>query len=90
MSPVKEVATQARTSAPRLATLLTRKRWIEIARIVGVGVVVLFYSQGIASLPLLLAAVGVGLCPLVKTGDRRALTASRPGATIPGGVFMRQ
>lgn len=68
MSPAQDVATQARTSPPRFAALLTRERWLEIARIVGVGVVVLLYRQAIAPLPLLLAAVAVGLYPLVKTG----------------------
>lgn len=59
---------RARTSTPRFAALLTRARWLEVARIVAVGVVVLFYRQGIAPLPLLLAAVGGGLYPLVRTG----------------------
>ncbi|MEO7966269.1 MAG: cation-translocating P-type ATPase [Gemmatimonadaceae bacterium] len=49
-------------------TLLTRDRWIEIARIVVVGIVIAAYSGGLVPLPLLLVAVAVGLYPLLKTG----------------------
>ncbi len=68
MSLASEVAPQPPAAPPDLATLLTRERWLEIARIVGVAVVVLLYRQGVAPPPLLFAAVGVGLYPLVKTG----------------------
>lgn len=47
---------------------MTRARWIEVARIVGVGVVVLLYRFGVVPLPVLFLAVGVGLYPLAKTG----------------------
>ena len=51
-----------------LRTLLTRDRWIEIARVLAVGCVVLLFQQDMVPLPVLLAAVAVGLYPLVKTG----------------------
>jgi Zn2+/Cd2+-exporting ATPase len=54
--------------APSLRALMTRGRWLDVARIVGVGIVVALYRAGLAPLPVLLAAVAVGLWPLVKTG----------------------
>ncbi len=54
--------------APVSESLMTRERWVEVARIVGVGIVVLLYRFGIAPLPLLLVAIAVGLYPLAKTG----------------------
>ncbi|MEP7344044.1 MAG: cation-translocating P-type ATPase [Gemmatimonadaceae bacterium] len=56
------------TSGPSLADLITRDRWLEIARIVGVGMVIALFYGRVVSLPLLLVAVAVGLYPLVKTG----------------------
>ena len=53
------------TPAP---SLMTPGRWIEVARIVLVGVVVLLYRLGAAPLPVLLAGVAIGLYPLAKTG----------------------
>jgi len=49
-------------------SLLTRERWIEIGRIVLVGVVSLLYWRQIVPLPVLLLAIPIGLYPLVKTG----------------------
>src|SRR5215207_1247565 len=49
-------------------SLMTRERWLEVARIVGTGLVILLYYRGAVPLPVLLAAVAVGLYPLVKTG----------------------
>ncbi|MGI8546591.1 MAG: heavy metal translocating P-type ATPase [Gemmatimonadaceae bacterium] len=54
--------------APVSETLMTRERWVEVVRIVGVGIVVLLYRFGIAPLPVLLVAIAVGLYPLAKTG----------------------
>ena len=48
--------------------LMTSARWIEVARIIGVGIVVLLFRFGAVPLPALFAAVAVGLYPLVKTG----------------------
>lgn len=49
-------------------SLLTQERWVAVARIAGVGLVILLYRTGMLPLPALFAAVGVGLHPLVKTG----------------------
>lgn len=49
-------------------TLLTRDRWLEIARIVVVGIVIAAYAAGFVPLPVLLVAIAVGLYPLLKTG----------------------
>ncbi|MDP1891098.1 MAG: hypothetical protein Q8K55_09415, partial [Gemmatimonadaceae bacterium] len=70
--PAESPPTVARTEplpppAPTTVGLMTRARWIEVARIVGVGVVVLLYRAGVASLPVLFSAVAVGLYPLAKT-----------------------
>lgn len=48
--------------------LFTPERWLEIARIVGVGILALLYWRGMVPLPVLFGAVAVGLYPLAKTG----------------------
>ena len=48
--------------------LMSKARWLEVARFVGVGIVVALYRVGLVPLPVLFAAVAVGLYPLVKTG----------------------
>ncbi|HKG92499.1 MAG TPA: cation-translocating P-type ATPase [Gemmatimonadaceae bacterium] len=57
-------------AAPRTSfrSLLTRERWVEIARILAVAVVILLYDRGLVGRPVLFAAVALGLYPLVKTG----------------------
>ncbi|MCZ2153209.1 MAG: cadmium-translocating P-type ATPase [Bryobacterales bacterium] len=47
---------------------MTRERWVEIGRIIFVGVISLFYWQNLLPLPVLLVAVAAGLYPLMKTG----------------------
>ncbi len=47
---------------------MTRDRWIEVGRIVGVGLVVLLYRLSAVPLPVLLVAVAVGVYPLARTG----------------------
>src|SRR6266545_1827769 len=49
-------------------SLITRERWLEVARILGTGFVILLYQRAVVSLAVLLVAVAVGLYPLVKTG----------------------
>lgn len=61
------MATPSSTHAS-LRGLMTHERWIEIVRIVAVGIALLLYQQGVAPLPVLLGAVAVGLYPLAKTG----------------------
>lgn len=65
--------TRTVTSAPEAArtslrSLLTHERWFEIARIVGVSLIVLLYQQRTVPLPLLFVAVVIGLYPLARTG----------------------
>lgn len=48
--------------------MLTWERWVEIARIVFVGIVALFFWQELLPLGVLLVGIAVGLYPLVKTG----------------------
>jgi len=47
---------------------MTRARWIEVGRILLVGLVILLYRAGLAPLPVLFAGVAIGLYPLAKTG----------------------
>ena len=47
---------------------MTRARWVEVARVALVGVVILLYRLGAAPLPVLLAGVAIGLYPLAKIG----------------------
>lgn len=63
MKPVE--TTQAN---PSFRALITRERWIEIGRILLVGLITLLYWQGVLPLPVLLIAIPIGLYPLVKTG----------------------
>ena len=51
-----------------MRNLLTRARWFEIARIAGVAVIIALYVTHLVPILVLLAAVAVGLYPLVKTG----------------------
>src|SRR5215210_3343038 len=53
---------------PSFRALLTRERWVEIARIIFVGLITLLYWLGVVPLPVLLIAIPIGLYPLVKTG----------------------
>src|SRR5215210_2063974 len=63
-----ELPRSAQPAHPGFRELMTTERWIEIARIVGVSLVILLYRGSLVTLPVLLAAVAVGLYPLVKTG----------------------
>ncbi len=70
------------TARPAPAGLLTRDRWVEIGRIVAVGLVVPLYQQGVLPLPVLFAAVAVGVYPLVKTGVLDLLHEHKIGTEI--------
>ncbi len=59
---------QTNTSNPSFRSLLTRDRWIEIGRIILVGLISLLYWQEVVPLPVLLVAIPIGLYTLVKTG----------------------
>lgn len=102
--------TAAATPTPRmgpvdaLLLLMTRDRWIEVIRIVLTGVIALLYWRQWVSLPVLWAAVAIGLYPLVKTGlldlvrERKigteifvtiaTLVAVFGGETVAGAVLM--
>lgn len=49
-------------------SLMTRHRQVEAGRIVLVGILTLLFWRGLLPLQVLLAAVAVGVYPLVKTG----------------------
>lgn len=55
-------------SETTLRELMTRERWIEVSRILILGVISLLYWQGHIALPVLMVGVAFGLYPLVKTG----------------------
>jgi len=65
MNPTPAIASAEK---PSILALLTRERWIEIARIVIVGILTLLYWQQLLPLPVLYAAIAIGLYPLLKTG----------------------
>ncbi len=69
-------------TAPQPPTLLTRDRWIEIARIVVVGTVIAAYAAGFAPLAVLLIAVAVGLYPLLRTGVLALVREHKIGTEI--------
>ncbi len=99
-----QVVASASTKSPRLSTLLTRERRIELGRIALTGVIVLLYWQAQVPVELLWIAIAIGLYPLVKTGitdlvrDRKigteifvtvaTLVAVLGGETIAGAVLM--
>ena len=62
-------STEGRTSnAAGLMALMTRERWIEVARIVVTGLIALLFWQGLVPVQVLWVAIAIGLYPLVKTG----------------------
>ena len=56
------------SGAAELLALMTRERWIEVARIVATGLAAALFWRGLVSIEWLWAAVAIGLYPLVKTG----------------------
>ena len=50
------------------AGLMTHARWVEVARILLVGVVILLYRTSAVPLPFLFGAVAIGLYPLARIG----------------------
>src|SRR5215203_2577901 len=67
---------------PSLRALITRERWVEIGRIVIVGVITLLYWRGFLGLPALYAAIAFGLYPLVKTGVLDLIRERKIGTEI--------
>lgn len=88
----------------QLADLMTRERWIEVARIAVTGFIALLYWQALVPIQVLWGAISIGLYPLVKTGvidlvhERKigteifvtiaTLVAVFGGETVAGAVLM--
>src|SRR5215210_7168307 len=82
-SAVTDTVVQTPMARPAsFRALLTRDRWIEIGRIVVVGVIILLYQQHVVPLAVLFAAVALGLYPLVKTGILELIHEHRIGTEI--------
>ena len=65
------MTTQTADGAPDavgLMALMTRERWVEVARIVVTGLISLLFWQGLLPIQVLWVAIAIGLYPLVKTG----------------------
>ena len=93
-----------KTAASSWRVLMTRERWIEVGRIGLTGLIALLYWQQWVQLPVLWAAVAIGLYPLVKIGfldlfrERKigteifvtvaTLVAMLGGETVAGAVLM--
>ncbi len=92
------------TNAAGLRALMTRERWIEVARIVVTGLIALLFWRGLVPIQVLWVAIAIGLYPLVKTGlldlihERKigteifvtvaTLVAVFGGETVAGAVLM--
>ncbi|EDV5156937.1 cation-transporting P-type ATPase, partial [Salmonella enterica subsp. enterica] len=63
-------------------SLMTRERWIEVARILLTGLVAFLYWQQLIPVPVLWVAVAVGLYPLVKTGLIDLFTERKIGTEL--------
>ena len=62
--------------------LMTRERWVEVARIALTGSAALLYSRGWLPLPVLFGAVALGLYPLVKTALRDIVQEHKIGTEV--------
>jgi len=62
--------------------LMTRERWIEVARISVTGLIALLFWRGAVPIQVLWAAVAVGLYPLVKTGILDLIHEHKVGTEI--------
>ena len=68
--------------ATGLMALMTRERWIEVARIVVTGIIALLYWQGLVPVQVLWVAIAIGLYPLVKTGALDLIRERKVGTEI--------
>lgn len=98
------LAVVAPENAASLAVLMTRERWIEVGRLALTGLIAFLYWQKLVPLPVLWAAIAIGLYPLVKTGlldlihERKigteifvtiaTIVAVFGGETVAGAVLM--
>ncbi len=78
----RDTQTGPKPTPASFRALLTSERWLEIARIIGVGVVILLYQQEIVPLPVLFGAVAVGLHPLARTGLLELVRERKIGTEI--------
>ncbi len=62
--------------------LMTRERWIEVARIVVTGPIALLFWQGLVPIQMLWIAIAIGLYPLVKTGVLDLIHEHKVGTEI--------
>lgn len=76
---MKDSATVQKSS---FSELITRERWIEIGRILLVGLLTFLYWRQVLPLQVLLVAVAIGLYPLVKTGVMDLLHERKIGTEI--------
>ena len=65
-----------------MTKLMTRERWIEVARIVATGFIALLFWRGLVPIQVLWVAVAVGLYPLVKKGLLDLIHEHRVGTEI--------
>ena len=65
-----------------LMVLMTRERWIEVARIVVTGLIALLFWQGMVPMQVLWVAIAIGLYPLVKTGILDLIHEHKVGTEI--------
>ena len=70
------------TGAAGLNALMTRARWIEVARIGVTGVIALLFWQGLVPIQVLWVAIAIGLYPLVKTGALDLIHEHKIGTEI--------
>ncbi|MCA3234243.1 MAG: cadmium-translocating P-type ATPase [Cupriavidus sp.] len=74
--------TPAGQREPGVLDLMTRERWIEVGRIALTGLIAFLYWQQLVPIEVLLAAVAIGLYPLVKTGLKDLFTERKIGTEI--------
>ena len=75
-------APAAHPSESPFQTLMTRERWIEVARILFVAGVNLLYWQNLVPIQVLWVAVVIGLYPLVKVGVLDLIHERKVGTEI--------
>ena len=83
---VRPSAPLAGSDSHGLLALVTRERWIEVARIVATGLVALLFWRGLVPIQWLWAAVAIGLYPLVKTGYLDLVHEHKVGTEVFGTV----
>ncbi len=69
-------------TATRLRALMTRERWVEVARILLTGLIALLYWRELVPIEILWIAVAIGLYPLVKTGVLDLIREHKIGTEI--------